>query len=222
MGFALRPYGVEANEPFRRATFGENEDAGEAVSAGTPRKRNGQALSESEQAEVEKLKATDQKVRQHEQAHVAAGGDLITSGPSYEYTTGPDGQRYAVAGEVGIEVSPGRTPEETLRRAARIRAAALAPADPSPQDRNVAAQAARMQMQAVQEIAMQRQSEDDTTSRIPASSGTSAPGKIPEPTNETFARNDTRVAGAARIGAYRAMMTEAVGARLTPGFFAMA
>ncbi|MDR0735785.1 MAG: hypothetical protein LBF51_02945 [Zoogloeaceae bacterium] len=123
------------------------------------KKPNGEALSEEEQREVTELAAIDRKVRQHEMAHMAAGGELITSGARYEYQQGPDGQRYAVAGEVGIDTSEGRTPEETLIRARRIRAAALAPADPSPQDRSVAAAATQMEIRAQQEIAQNRQEE---------------------------------------------------------------
>lgn len=62
-----------------------------------------------------------------------------------------------MAGEVSIDTSPGRTPTETLARAERIQAAALAPADPSPQDRSVAAQAAQMAAQARQELAAAEQ-----------------------------------------------------------------
>jgi len=58
-----------------------------------------------------------------------------------------------VAGEVGIDTSKGRTPEETLARAQQIRAAALAPADPSGQDRAVAAAASQMAADARAEIA---------------------------------------------------------------------
>jgi hypothetical protein len=108
---------------------------------------------------VTELAQTDRKVRQHEQMHMAAGGGLITSGPSYEYESGPDGQRYAVAGEVGIDTSRASTPEATVQKAARIRAAALAPADPSAQDRHVAAVASQMQMEALQEIARQQREE---------------------------------------------------------------
>ncbi|MDD3482031.1 putative metalloprotease CJM1_0395 family protein [Azovibrio restrictus] len=115
-------------------------------------------LSEAEQRQVEELRQADKTVRQHEQMHVAAGGDLVTSGPSYSYTTGPDGQRYAVAGEVGIDTSKEDNPEDTLSKARRIRSAALAPPDPSGQDRQVAALASQMEMEALQEIARQRQS----------------------------------------------------------------
>lgn len=110
-------------------------------------------LSEDEQAEVDQLKQRDREVRQHEQAHVAAGGPYVTGGPSYEYTNGPDGRRYATGGEVNISVSPGRTPEETLRKARIIRAAALAPAEPSAQDRRVASQASQLEATARRELA---------------------------------------------------------------------
>jgi hypothetical protein len=126
------------------------EDGGKAQ--GT-RARSADTLSEAEQRQVAELKERDREVRAHEMAHVAAGAGLVTRGASYTYQTGPDGQRYAIGGEVGIDTSPGRTPEETLAKAERIRAAALAPAEPSGQDRQVAAQASRMAVDARLEIA---------------------------------------------------------------------
>ncbi|MBL8056004.1 MAG: hypothetical protein JNK29_04865 [Anaerolineales bacterium] len=116
----------------------------------------GQPLSAAEQAEVEKLKARDREVRAHEQAHQAAGAGLITRGASYSYKSGPDGQQYAVGGEVGIDTSPVRgNPAATIRKAERIRRAALAPAEPSPQDRAVAAEASRMAADARRQQAQQ-------------------------------------------------------------------
>ncbi|MCE1239810.1 MAG: catalase [Azonexaceae bacterium] len=109
---------------------------------------NRQQLSDDEQQLVARLQARDREVRQHEQAHLAAAGGLAVSGASYSYQRGPDGKNYAIGGEVGIDVSPGSTPEETLAKAERIRAAALAPANPSGQDRAVAAQAASMAQEA--------------------------------------------------------------------------
>lgn len=111
------------------------------------------ALSEAELRQVAELEKRDREVRAHEMAHVAAGAGLVTRGASYTYHTGPDGQRYAIGGEVGIDTSPGRSPEESLSKAERIRAAALAPAEPSGQDRQVAAQASRMASDARMEIA---------------------------------------------------------------------
>lgn len=109
---------------------------------------SGQKLTEAQQQQVAELAATDRRVRQHEQAHLAAAGGLASSGATFSYRQGPDGKRYAVGGDVSINTSSGRTPQETIERARRIRAAALAPADPSPQDRRVAAEASRMEAEA--------------------------------------------------------------------------
>lgn len=111
------------------------------------------ALSAEQQAQVESLKKRDREVRQHEMAHLAASGGMATGGPSYQMVVGPDGQRYAVAGEVKIDLSEGRTPEETIRKARIIQAAALAPASPSGADRAVAAAARTMEIKAQAEIA---------------------------------------------------------------------
>ncbi|CAH2032517.1 putative metalloprotease CJM1_0395 family protein [Trichlorobacter ammonificans] len=99
---------------------------------------------------VERLKRTEEKVKAHEAAHKAAGGNLAGSA-SYSYTQGPDGRSYITGGEVQIDVSGGRTPEETIARMQQVIRAALAPADPSGQDRAVAAQAANQMAQAQQE-----------------------------------------------------------------------
>lgn len=109
-------------------------------------------LSEADLRVISALQTSDRVVHAHEMAHMAAGAGLVTRGASYTYQTGPDGQRYAVGGEVGIDVSPGRTPQESLAKAERIRAAALAPAEPSAQDLQVAASAAQMASEARLEI----------------------------------------------------------------------
>lgn len=128
-----------------------------------PGKSSPGELSPEDAAQVAKLKQVDRQVRQHEQAHLAAAGGMATSGASYTYQKGPDGVNYAVGGEVSISTSPGRTPEETLRRAQTVRAAALAPADPSGQDRAVAAQASKMAMEARMEMAQQSKDENSAT-----------------------------------------------------------
>lgn len=109
-------------------------------------------LSDKAKAQLRSLQARDQQVRAHEQAHLAASGGLATSGASYTYQKGPDGVSYAIGGEVSIDVSAGRTPQDTIARAATIRAAALAPSDPSGQDRAVAAAASQMEQQARAEL----------------------------------------------------------------------
>lgn len=112
----------------------------------------------AERALVRELARTDREVRAHERAHLAAAGGLARGGAIYSYQRGPDGQLYAVGGEVSIDLAPGATPEETLDRARRIRAAALAPANPSAQDRAVAARASQMALEAQIELAQERSS----------------------------------------------------------------
>lgn len=56
-----------------------------------------------------------------------------------------------MGGEVSIDTSPESDPEDTIRKAQMIRQAALAPAEPSGQDRRAAAAAAQMAMKARQE-----------------------------------------------------------------------
>ncbi len=132
-------------------------DTGEEGEKGADGQPGGD-LSEEEEQVVQQLKARDQEVRAHEAAHAAAGGQYAGA-PTYTYTQGPDGRRYATGGEVSIDLSPGRTPEETAQKADQIRAAALAPADPSGQDRAVAAAAAKMKLEAQAEVAKQQQEE---------------------------------------------------------------
>lgn len=115
--------------------------------------------SETEQREIQRLRDMDRRVRQHEQAHLAAGGGYVRSGAQYTYVRGPDGKMYATGGEVSIDVSPARTPEATIAKMQQVRRAALAPADPSPQDRNVAAAATRAEMEARRKLAEQAMEE---------------------------------------------------------------
>ena len=99
------------------------------------------------QEEILKLQEVDTHVKNHEAAHKAAGGEFVGSA-SYSYTIGPDGKKYAVAGEVPIAIKKGKTPEETIANMEKVKAAALAPADPSPQDLKVAATASTIENQA--------------------------------------------------------------------------
>jgi hypothetical protein len=108
---------------------------------------SGSRLSAEQQAQVDELRRRDAHVRQHEAAHQAAGGDL-TGAASFSYETGPDGRSYAVAGEVPVQSRTGRTPDETIAIARRVRAAALAPSDPSPADLAAAAEASQVELQA--------------------------------------------------------------------------
>ena len=98
------------------------------------------------------LKARDREVRAHEAAHQAVGGQYAGS-ISYVYERGPDGAQYAVGGEVSISTSPVRgDPQATIDKMRVVRAAALAPAEPSSQDRAVAAEAMQLMLQAQAEL----------------------------------------------------------------------
>ena len=102
-----------------------------------------QELSKEEEREVTELKKKDREVKAHESAHVAAGGRYIRGGARYEYETGPDGRRYAVGGEVAIDTSPvSGNPRATIQKMRVVKAAALAPAQPSSADRAIAVKAA--------------------------------------------------------------------------------
>ncbi|MDO6562825.1 putative metalloprotease CJM1_0395 family protein [Amphritea sp. 1_MG-2023] len=104
---------------------------------------------------LNELALRDMEVRQHELTHAAAGGQYAGA-PTYEYQRGPDGRLYAVAGEVSIDTSAvPDDPQATLEKAEVILRAALAVAEPSPQDRSIAAQAAAMAAEARAELAQQ-------------------------------------------------------------------
>jgi len=123
-------------------------------------------LTPDEQDEVRKLKARDREVRAHELAHQAAAGGLA-GGASFSYQRGPDGVSYAVGGEVSISVRPGRTPEETVAIAQTVRAAALAPAEPSGQDRAVAAAASQLEAEArAEQTSAAREGDDGVPAEI--------------------------------------------------------
>ncbi len=107
-----------------------------------------QELEPEERELLVEMQSRDREVRSHEEAHKAAAGNLAAGGPSYETETGPDGNEYAVGGEVQIQLRSGSTPEETIRLAQQARRAALAPAQPSSQDQAVAAEASQREAQA--------------------------------------------------------------------------
>ena len=105
-------------------------------------------LSDAESRQVEDLRQRDQEVRAHEQAHAASGGRNVR----YDYQTGPDGRQYAVGGSADIEISAiSNDHDGKISEARKMRAAALAPADPSTQDMAVAARATRIEMEAMAE-----------------------------------------------------------------------
>ena len=136
-------------------------------------------MTAKEQDQVEEFKQRDRTVRAHEQAHLAAAGQVARGGPSFSYQRGPDGRQYAVGGEVPMELNPvPGDPQATIQKALSIHRAALAPADPSSADRQIAARAAAMTAQA-------RQGQESETADTPpqAYNADSAQVSSTEPTS---------------------------------------
>lgn len=111
-------------------------------------------------AVITQLRTRDREVRAHEAAHVSAGGSFVRGGPSFTYQKGPDGRSYAIGGEVQLDVSAvANDPQATLTKASIIRNAALAPAEPSAQDRRVASNANQLASRARVDLAVLRREE---------------------------------------------------------------
>lgn len=108
---------------------------------------------------VQQLQVRDREVRAHEAAHQSAGGS-VTGGAKFTFVVGPDGRRYAVGGEVSIDVSavPGE-PEATIQKMQTVIRAALAPANPSSTDQAVAATARATAASAQQQLSTERAEE---------------------------------------------------------------
>lgn len=116
-----------------------------------------EGLSDEDQKKIKELTKRDQQVKTHEAAHIAAGGQYVKGAATYQYQKGPDGKMYAVGGEVSIDTSPVQgNAQATIAKMETIKAAALAPADPSGQDRSVAAAASQEEAKARQEESAQK------------------------------------------------------------------
>lgn len=168
--------GATSTVPFTpRAPLARGDAAGAPTQADAPpgqQPGGPNDLTPEEQQVVEKLKRRDAEVRAHEQAHASAGGQYAGS-PKYDFQRGPDGRNYAIGGEVAIDVSPIEgNPEATIRKMDVVKRAALAPAQPSAQDRSVAQQAEQQRLEAQQELREQRAAEQNGD----ANDGTEAAG----------------------------------------------
>lgn len=118
---------------------------------GNDTKQNGEYMTDDEQKKVSSMKARDNEVRVHEQAHKAAGGSYAGQ-PQYSYEQGPDGKKYVTDGSVSIDIAPESSPQKTIDKMKTVIKAANAPAEPSGQDMKVAAQAQKQLTQAQQEL----------------------------------------------------------------------
>ncbi|MGQ4880124.1 putative metalloprotease CJM1_0395 family protein [Billgrantia sp. LNSP4103-1] len=176
----------EADKSDSANAAGEEAADGKVAKADTAQKPNGETLSEQELQQLEQMKTTDRDVRQHELAHQIAGGQY-TGAASFQYERGPDGKRYAVAGEVPVDYGPvPGDPRATIGKMQQVISAALAPADPSPKDHQVAAQARQYLLTAQLELSRQA-SELHASQRPPLNSG----ARAEETTAESSAPQNT-------------------------------
>lgn len=109
-------------------------------------------LSTDDKQEIREMQSRDLEVRNHEQAHISASGRIATSAPIYKYEKGPDGKMYVTEGSVRFSMPPSNSPEEKLQLAQQLRRMALAPANPSSKDRQVAAKASQKISNAQKEV----------------------------------------------------------------------
>ena len=141
----------DANRATEQSSGRQRDESRQGENAS--QRNNGQNLTPDQLKELTELKARDREVRAHEQAHQSVGGQYAGA-MSFTYERGPDGAQYAVGGEVSIDVSPVEgDPQATIEKMRVVRAAAMAPAQPSAQDRAVAARAMQTMLQAQAEMA---------------------------------------------------------------------
>ena len=157
---SLSPGGIVQSRDNEDSGQGEQSAAGTAKAGGSACKErtstDSRGLSEAETKMIQELRARDLEVKAHELAHLTAAGQYARGGASYTYQQGPDGRRYAIGGEVSIDIGKEATPEETIQKMVTVKRAALAPAEPSATDRAIAANAAATESRARQELQTQK------------------------------------------------------------------
>ena len=153
-----------------------------------------QKLSGDEQRQLAQLKVTDREVHAHEAAHIAAAGGLVRGGASFSYQAGADGRMYAVGGEVSIDTSAvAGNPQATIQKAQIIRAAALAPAQPSSADHAAAAAAGQLEAAARLEMATKKAEEQQTRFERDANQNTDTATDKPKRSDLIDARPDSGI-----------------------------
>jgi hypothetical protein len=206
-----------------KALSGQNATNGQSATnsqstPGSPSPSGGkQSASQDKRAKdardqqiIQELKRRDADVRAHEEAHLATAGQLAKSGINYIYETGPDGVQYAVGGDVQIDTSDAGTPEATIRKMETVIRAALAPVDPSAEDRQVAAEAMAKELQAMQQL--QEQQSEKMHSGSTSQSSTNSKGSSSSNSQGTSNTSNTSSTGSTnqqRIQAYQNIQSSA-------------
>ncbi len=173
----------DATEPEEASTATAAETDAEERAGG--QRTGAQELTVAEEKITRQLQDRDREVKAHEMAHLASAGQYARGGPTYSYQQGPDGRRYAVGGEVPIDVSQEKTPEETIQKMQAVKRAALAPAEPSSADRSIAASATALESQARQELQSEQANPAQGQTEHQYTSENN--NEVPEQTNEKAA-----------------------------------
>ncbi|MFP4384407.1 MAG: putative metalloprotease CJM1_0395 family protein [Spirochaetia bacterium] len=140
---------VKAINPLQHLNQTIEENAARSLAEARVRNRR---VRVQKQRDTGRYHAVDSRVRNHENIHASilgsAGGPVM-----YRYSRGPDGRMYAAGGSVKVDLSPVPGDHEaTVRKARKIRLAAMGPQSPSGADIRVAAKAYRMEMAAKREL----------------------------------------------------------------------
>ncbi|MCL2458515.1 MAG: hypothetical protein FWF31_06640 [Desulfobulbus sp.] len=188
---SLSPDSIEKSRKNEDSGNEEQSATGTAKTGGSPQEESAstdpQQLTEAETKTLRKLQARDREVKAHEMAHLTNAGQYARGGASYTYQQGPDGQEYAIGGEVSIDIGKESTPEKTIQKMEVVKRAALAPADPSAADRAIAAKAAATEDQARQELQTQQNNDAGQQQTNDAPTGWEDDQTLSSPSRSTVA-----------------------------------
>jgi hypothetical protein len=174
---SLSPSSAGAYSQPRRADDRDDSEQTASAKPADDKKAAKQQLTPADRQLIAELQSRDREVHAHEGAHKAVGGALVGNA-TFSYQTGPDGRRYAIGGEVSIDSGAEREPRATIAKMQRVVAAALAPAEPSAQDRSVAGQARSTMANAQMELNRQIQEESSPLAKAYNPTGDETGGMI--------------------------------------------
>lgn len=124
-----------------------------------------EGLTAEESAALAELRRLDRAVRAREQRRIAVAGGASAL-PKYSTERGPDGRGYATEAEPHLDTRGGSSPEQTLIRARRLRAAAHAGGH-SKAGQKLAATAAELEREALRALREERLADLEADSESP-------------------------------------------------------
>jgi len=177
---------IDDSNPDNDSSSNQEQNQEQKPQTGNSSESNTESQREiqAEELVISKLQQRDTEVKAHEMAHASVGG-ITTGAPSYSYDIGPDGKKYAVSGEVSVDLSVVEgDPLATIAKMNKVHAAAMAPVNPSIQDSRVAAAAMKAIAQAQTEFSNLDSPNKASTSSVSA--------KLEENSEEGQLNNDSK------------------------------